>query len=151
MSVMVNEPEILERFGIEVVPYASGRFFQDVQHLAVSDDPEFLRELRVLADKMDVAALTETKLRNIAAMIVVVKRAMDQHQCTGATMECWSSLPPLLEVVPCQVIGELTDRGYPVACEADVHGAISSVLAAGSQFRGSAHVFRGSHHPASGE
>jgi L-fucose isomerase-like protein len=134
MSVMVNEPEILERFGIEVVPYASGRFFHDVQTMAASADPDFLGELRTLADKMDVAALTEKKLRNIAAMIVVVRRAMDQHQCAGATMECWSSLPPLLEVVPCQVIGELTDRGYPVACEADVHGAISSVLAQAANF-----------------
>lgn len=134
MSVMVNEPEILERFGIEVVPYASGPFFHDVQTLAASADPVFLSELRTLSEKMDVGALTEKKLRNLAAMILVVKRAMARHDCAGATMECWSSLPPMLDVMPCQVIGELTDMGYPVACEADVHGAISSVLAQAANF-----------------
>ena len=31
-------------------------------------------------------------------------------------------------VLPCQVIGELTGMGYPVSCEADVAGAVTSVL-----------------------
>jgi L-fucose isomerase-like protein len=128
MSVMVNEPELLERFGIEIVPFASGPFFKEVMALAASEDAELNAKIAELAGKMDVGSILLPKLRNIAAMILVVKKAMDAHGCAGAAMECWSSLPPLLDVVPCQVIGELTDMGYPVACEADVHGAISSVL-----------------------
>lgn len=128
MSVMVNEPELLEQFGIEVVPLASGPFFRDVLALAGSEDPQLLGKLADLHAKMEVAAVTEKQLRTIAAMILVMKKAMDVNVCSGAAMECWSSLGAALEVMPCQVIGELTDMGYPVACEADVHGAISSVL-----------------------
>jgi L-fucose isomerase-like protein len=31
-------------------------------------------------------------------------------------------------VLPCQLIGELTGMGYPVACEGDVCGAVTSVM-----------------------
>ncbi len=128
MSVMVNEPELLEKFGIEIIPFATGQFFHQVTTLAASESTELQEQLDILHAKMDLAAMTEKRLRNVAAMIIVIKKAMKTYQCAGAALECWSSTPPMLDVMPCQVIGELTDMGYPVACEGDIHGAITSVM-----------------------
>jgi len=141
MSVMINEPELLEHFGVEVIPFASGPFFKEVQKLVDSNDEELTKQIDVMHSKMDVASITEIKLRNIAAMILVVKNAMIKHDCSGAAIECWSSTPAQLGVLPCQVIGELTDMGYPVACEADIHGAISSVLLHAADYNRSSSFF----------
>ena len=44
------------------------------------------------------------------------------------TSTCWPAFPVNFGFVPCYVNSRLTGRGYPVACEVDVYGAVSEYI-----------------------
>ena len=127
-SVMCNEAELLSKFGIEVSPLSSGQLFSGVNKLKEKGSPELDEQIASMKSRMDISAFGEDKLKTLAAMIVYVKKEMDNGGFAGASIECWTSMGQLFGILPCQLIGELTALGYPVACEGDINGAISSVM-----------------------
>lgn len=44
------------------------------------------------------------------------------------TSTCWPAFPVSFGFVPCYVNSRLTEKGYPVACEVDVYGAVSEYI-----------------------
>ena len=44
------------------------------------------------------------------------------------TSTCWPAFPVSFGFVPCYVNSRITGKGYPVACEADVYGAVSEYI-----------------------
>ena len=44
------------------------------------------------------------------------------------TSTCWPAFPGNFGFVPCYVNSRLTGKGYPVACEVDVYGAVSQYI-----------------------
>ena len=133
-SVMYNEDDMLSKFGIEVCPFSVGRLISGVKKLIEGGSEELDAQIKCMKSRVDIAALGEEKLQTLAAMIICVKNAMDNGGFAGASIECWTGLGDALGVLPCQLIGELTAMGYPVACEGDVCGAISSVMLHAADF-----------------
>jgi L-fucose isomerase-like protein len=143
-SVMANEAELLNNFGIEVSPLSCGRLVSGVNKLKEKDgshkpkndshkpneksDSQMETLIASLKNKMDTSAFGDEKLKTLAAMILFIKNEMDRGNFAGASIECWSSMGDLFGILPCQLIGELTALGYPVSCEGDINGAISSVI-----------------------
>ena len=128
LSVMYNEEELLNKFGIEVVPLSMGSFYRHIKNMVAKPDNRLIELMNSLRQKMDCSSLGGEKLKVIAAMIAFIREEMERNFCNGVAIECWSSTQDLFGILPCQVIGELTDMGYPAACEADVAGAITSVM-----------------------
>ena len=133
-SVMYNEDDMLSKFGIEVCPLSVGRLSGGVKKLIADGSAELDAQVACMNSRIDTAALGEEKLRTLAAMIVYVKNAMDAGNFAGASIECWTGLGEAMGVLPCQLIGELTAMGYPVSCEGDVCGAVSSVMLHAADF-----------------
>lgn len=44
------------------------------------------------------------------------------------TSTCWPAFPVNFGFVPCYVNSRITEKGYPVACEVDVYGALSEYI-----------------------
>jgi len=128
MSVMSNEGELLSKFGIEISPLSVGNLVGGVRRLKEKNDPEVEAQFLSMKNRIDVSKLGEEKLKTLATMIVLVKREMDNGNFAGASIECWSGMGEFFGVMPCQLIGELTGLGYPVACEGDICGAVTSVM-----------------------
>ena len=127
-SVMANEGELLSKFGIEVSPLSLGRLSSGVKRLKEKGDKEVEEQILSMKNRIDVSILGEEKLKSLAAMIVFVKKEMDNGNFAAASIECWTGLGELIGVNPCQLIGELTGIGYPVACEGDICGAVTSAM-----------------------
>ena len=125
LSVLANDDELLHKFGIEVTPLAVGQLYSRVN--AIKDGPEVAAQIQSMKDRMNIK-LSEEKLKNVAAMVVCIKQEMERENAFVASLECWTSMGQLFGVMPCQVIGELTDQGYPVACEGDINGAVTSAM-----------------------
>src|SRR5699024_3697342 len=51
-----------------------------------------------------------------------------KYGCNAAVIQCWNALQDELGVMPCCANSLLFDEGFPVVCETDVHGAITSLL-----------------------
>ncbi len=139
-SVMYNEAEILEKFGIEVVPISIATLEHEVKE-AVRENGAALRET-VEAYKKKYAKLLvdDEALRRLAALRNAIRSWADKEQLSAVSIQCWDALQEALGVYPCFVNGELTDEGLPMACETDVMGAVSLVLLQAAQ-RGTTPAF----------
>jgi L-fucose isomerase-like protein len=141
LSVMCNEAELLGKFGIEVVPLSAGRLVSGVSKLKNTGGADIDGQIISMKNRMDISAFGDEKLKTLAAMIVFVKSEMDRGNFAAASIECWSSFGDLFGILPCQLIGELTAAGYPVACEGDINGAVTSALLHAADFNGTPSFF----------
>lgn len=51
-----------------------------------------------------------------------------QRRYVALTSKCWPAFEPQFGFVPCYVNSRLTAKGYPVACEVDIYGALSEYI-----------------------
>ena len=131
-SVMGSEEELLSKFGIEIVPLALGQLYSRVN--AMKNNEEVSAYAESMKKRMDTNLLGEEKLKILAAMVLYIKNQMTATGSKAASLECWSSMGDLFGFVPCQVIGELTAMGFPVSCEGDICGAVTSALLQAADF-----------------
>lgn len=127
-STMVNESELLERFGIEVIPINTvmlRRFYDRV----VTENTRQIDELTsdILA-RAKLVSMDESELKTIAALELTFKALADEYELSAIASECWMTYYNVFGVRPCFLFGDVTDRWLPVSCETDIHGSISSVL-----------------------
>ncbi|MCL2421582.1 MAG: fucose isomerase [Defluviitaleaceae bacterium] len=132
LSVMANEEELLHKFGIEVTPMGLGKLYSKCNKL--KDSPEIIAAAGQIGKRIACGALGEEKTRILAAMIEAIRQEMDDIGAAAASLECWSSMGDFFGFVPCQVIGELTAMGYPVSCEGDICGAVTSAMLHGADY-----------------
>jgi len=118
-----------------------GALIGHVNKLKDSPSDEVKALVECMNKRMDTKQLGEVKLVTLAAMVVAIKREMERIDAAAASLECWSSMGQIFGFVPCQVIGELTAFGYPVACEGDICGAVTSAMLHAADFNKSPSFF----------
>jgi L-fucose isomerase-like protein len=127
-SVMANEAELLEKFGVEVVPTTLVDIEQSVKSI-LKRRPESLMETAMgIKAKIPVVKVDDEAVERLAALKLAIKSWAEQEQLSAAGIQCWSALQASLGIVPCFINGELTAEGLPVVCETDIFGAITSVM-----------------------
>ena len=57
-----------------------------------------------------------------------IRNHKGNRQYVTLTSTCWPAFPVNFGFVPCYVNSRLTAKGYPVACEVDVYGAVSEYI-----------------------
>lgn len=129
MSVIASEAAMLETFGIEVVPFSVTTIIDRVLKMAEEAGEEVMAEVADYKARIDCAQTTEDGLKKLAALKLTVKDMMLETGCRAAALECWSLFSRAIGVSPCFLISEFADMGYPVACETDLNGALTSVIA----------------------
>ena len=124
-TTMCNEGELLERFGISIAPIPMPELGQAVH--AARGTPAMLEAAAFIKEHMEVR-VTPQQLDSVAALTVAMRNLADQYGCNAIAIQCWNALQGELGIMPCCANALLTDEGLPVACETDIHGAITSVL-----------------------
>ena len=81
-----------------------------------------LKKLQISPD------LTKEEINKIAALKYVLTNLIKEHNLQSLALQCWDELQFQLGICSCFVHAIITDEGTPVACESDVHGAISSLM-----------------------
>jgi L-fucose isomerase-like protein len=127
-TMMCNEGELLERFGIQIRPITLSEFTGRIQKLEQVDDPEVMATIRFLESNVEIC-IPEKDVKRVAALKVAMKRYALEFGCSAVAIQCWSALQEVLHVMPCMGNSLLTDEGIPVVCETDIHGAITAVMA----------------------
>ena len=126
-TVMYNEGELLERFGIQVCPIT----LQDLKDRMeeMTGQQELLRaEADKLRASVSCGDVGEEGLEKLAELKTALRSLCKSNGCGAVAIHCWGPLQKAVGAAACTVNGLLTEEGIPVACETDVHGAISSVL-----------------------
>lgn len=126
-TMMVNEGELLERFGVQVFPITMVELVDRVKALAASDDPEVERTIAWIHENMEVC-VSEGDVRMVASLKTAMKAFAMENGCNAIAIQCWDALQQALHLMPCCANAMLTEEGLPVACETDIHGAITSII-----------------------
>lgn len=127
-TMMCNEGELLERFGIELIPVAMSDFVSQVEEREKNPDDEVRAALDTLRSHVEITVPDEAVLR-VAALKSAMKGLAVANNCSAVAIQCWNALQRSLQVMPCMSNSLLSDDGIPVACETDIHGAITAVIA----------------------
>jgi L-fucose isomerase-like protein len=132
-TVMCNEGELLEKFGIRLVPFNLGDIVSKVKELVKNPNREFEETLENVKNRVDIRIKDEA-LKNLIGLKVVIKELSIDQDIPAFALQCWTSLQDMLGIMPCFAHGLLFDDKIPVACETDIHGAISSIITQAAAF-----------------
>lgn len=128
-SVKCNEAELLERYGIDLVPLPLTELKKMYEHTRDIKMEEVQRKAEEICRRVDQIYFPTEKVTNAAALIITLMDWAEDQNLTAAATQCWGPMSDTVGISPCFAISELNSLGFPVACETDVHGAISAVLA----------------------
>ncbi|MGE5507344.1 MAG: L-fucose/L-arabinose isomerase family protein [Chitinophagales bacterium] len=128
-TMMVSEGELLERFGVEVVPLTLVDVVRRVDALVAAGGEALRSTLADFRARVQFPGIAEEAVARLAALKLVLKEWAEGEGLSAIAFQCWSALQDALGIIPCFVNAELTDEGLPTICETDIHGAISAVMA----------------------
>jgi L-fucose isomerase-like protein len=126
-TVIVNEQELMQRWGIELVPMDLIRLQSAVGQMAGSD-PRVAAEAQAMASRIKRKGVDDGALKKVAALKLFLSDWAEKEELDAIAFKCHDDLPDFLGIYPCFVNGELASAGTPVTCETDVHGALTAVL-----------------------
>jgi len=127
-TVICNEGELLEKFGIQIFPVTLVEIVNDVYKVLDRKDNEYKETLNKIKNVMDISQVPYNDVEKLVALKVVISDFCRKYKCNSAAIQCWNALQDSLGIMPCMINGLLTEEGIPVVCEMDIHGAITAVL-----------------------
>ena len=125
-SVMCNENELLEKFNIHIYPISLPELAKEVDRV-LAEKPDDFNQTQELVGRLNQQGSAD-QVSKVAALKVAIKRIAQHFKCAAVAIQCWNALEDMLGIMPCLANALLTDDGIPVACETDIHGAISAVM-----------------------
>jgi len=127
-TMICNEGELLEQFGIEIHPIT----LEDIKSATLKIDKKGGADLdeaiEYIKKELDWSEVGEESVRRVAALKVAMKRYAVDTGSSAIAIQCWSALQDVIGIMPCLANAILTDEQIPVTCETDIHGAITSVM-----------------------
>ena len=124
----LSEGELLNRFGFEVVPISLVEIIEAMNARLSGADSEVGRVVEQFRDTADFSEISDQDVRKMAALKLAIQEWAAQKQLSAVAIQCWSALQIATGIMPCFVNAVLTDEGLPMACETDIHGAITASM-----------------------
>jgi L-fucose isomerase-like protein len=136
-SVIYNEGELLERFGIEVVPVNAAQAQADLQAIykQTTKKADAIAELK---SKFEIEGLDDDMLWRIAAFKQFYRDVAANNDCRVIATECVSAMQLAIDALPCTAMSLLAEEGLIIACEADVLGAVAMGILGAAAGKGDA-------------
>lgn len=130
-STIVSESDLLQRFGIEIIPIEFPIFLRDLGLRVQKNRAAYEQEMRQLEAWIDTSACASNRdalLHNLALRDQVLELA-EKHDLDAVCLQTFSAVQEVAGASLCLGVALLNDLGVVVGCESDIHGTISSVLA----------------------
>jgi L-fucose isomerase-like protein len=136
VNLMVNEGELLERFGVEIVPVTGAELLDTIKIVQKKDVDQIDMLLKEIEETIDLSEVPDK--RAMAAIELGYIRVAERYKCNAIAADCWHTIRREFGFGPWFVFGDLYDKGLPCTNECDIHGAITSLMAVGAINNGSA-------------
>ena len=130
VNLMVNEGELLERFGIEVVPVTGIELIDTIKNTLKKDEEEIQSLLTEIELTIDLSRVPDKRV--LAAIEIGYMKIANRYSCNAIASDCWHTVRREFGFGPWFVFGDLYDHGLPCTNECDIHGAVTSLLALGA-------------------
>ena len=126
-STMCNEGELLEKFGIQLAPVPMTELTQAIKSVW-ADEGRMEHMLSYIRETMEIQ-IEEKDTRMVAALALAMEDLIQKYGCQSAAIQCWNALQTEIDIMPCAANAILNEKGIPVVCETDIHGAVTALLA----------------------
>lgn len=129
-SLKVNEMELLQRFGIEIVPITMQDLKGKIERLKNCESERIQKEAASMKSIYQLeGGTTYDHLEKAAALKLAVEDWAVEDELSAAAAMCWGPMIDATGIAPCFVLGDVCDDGFPFICETDIHGAVTAVMA----------------------
>lgn len=128
LSVMNNDANLITKFGISVIPISPFDCSEKAKDLIAKEDEELTTYVESLKSRFSCKQTDEETVKKAAALKIAIQQLMVENDCEVGALECWSAFPKMIDCCPCVVLGEMSDSGLPLSCEADVNGAVTMAI-----------------------
>ncbi len=126
-STIIDEADLLNRFGIEVMPFDMVEVIERLRKRRSVNDADYRAELRDLGQLIDLNSVPDDGLLNSLALRDEMLDMAEQHGLDAIAMQSFNSIQ--------DAVGEgfglgvaLAEERIPISAETDIHGALSSVM-----------------------
>ena len=133
-SVIFNEGELMQRFGLHIVPINNALVAKKFNKILQERDAELVEGEKLFLERYDVDDFSKPLLKRIYAFVLLFKELFEEYNLDAISSECWTSMEMACGVLPCSAYGFLLDEGYLVSCESDMHAAITMALLSCASF-----------------
>ena len=128
-TTIIDESDLLQRYRIEVLPLDMVKVIKATKDRARKDEAKYRREIAALKRKIKIFGFKEPQpLYNVLALRDEMLELAERHNLSGFAIQSFMSICDELGAMIEFASSEVTEAGYPVACETDIHGAISSII-----------------------
>ncbi len=128
-SVIWNEGELMEKFGVKIVPFNFAVIEQRMKDTAENCRAEIEEIEDYILKNYTLDDLTPKFVKPMATLTVMYKNLFEEYNLDVISAECWTATPIMFDgLAPCTCYGILNDMGYLISCESDIHAAMTMVL-----------------------
>ena len=128
-SVKCNEMELLEKFGIEIVPITMADLKRMLDQFEKDHPDELDAQVAFMKKTFETDCVDDDQMRAIARLKLTVEQWALEENLSSVVAMCWGPMIETAGIAPCFVLGDVCDDGLPFICESDIHGAITAVMA----------------------
>jgi L-fucose isomerase-like protein len=126
-TTIINESELLEQFGVEILPVDMVLFIRDVRQRAAAEAKKYADEVAELRRGWEIDSLDDATLANILAIRDQSFALATDHGFDAITIQDFDSLVEEFGAY-CMLANSFISDKLPLAMESDVHGALSALL-----------------------
>lgn len=127
-SIMYNELELCEKFGVDVISVNLIEALNDLQNIYSTQKDELIKEVENIKNHFDCSSTDEDTLIKIAAVVKYFETISKTYNSNVIGTDCWSGFASGWGVPPCVAMSIVAEKGIYVTCEGDVFMSITNVL-----------------------
>ena len=127
-SIMYNELELCEKFGIDIVTFNLAEAVNDLKEIYENKQDELDKELVELKNNFDCGKLDDEYLKKMLCIVHYYENLAKANDCNIISSECWTGITLGWGANPCLAMCLLADKDIYVTCEWDIHMTIANVL-----------------------
>ena len=130
-SVIHNQQSLIENLNITVKPIPLLAVRALAFDLIAKKEKELTGYYADFKSRIDCSGVDDDYIWKVCAGVLAIEKLMKTHKCRAGAFDCSGMRAALdLNGSSCTIQGELSDRGFPTACETDVWGAVSQLICA---------------------
>ncbi len=128
-SVICNEGELMEKFGIRIIPINFAILEDRMKKAPELYADEIAEYEKYFTERFILDELTPKYVTPMATLAAVYRHFFEEFNLDVLSAECWSATPIMFGgLAPCAAYALLNEMGYMVSCESDIHCAMTMVL-----------------------
>ncbi len=139
-SVIANESELLEKFGIETYPIPLRELLDKAENIRTNKGSDYDKAYDYIKNSISKDG-KEEDISKMAALKCALKERANFYNCNSIAIQCWSALQDEIGIMPCVANSILSEEQLPCVCETDICGAVTAVMVQAATLNEKPHFF----------